>query len=409
MSVKEKVLSRINEAEVVNLLRALIRIPSVFIPDNPGCNEEKVANYVAGFLKNMGLEVHVEEVVPGRPNVIGIYEGKKPGKCILLEAHTDVVTPGNLSLWTHDPFGADIEGRRIYGRGACDTKNGIASAIMAVKAIKESDIELPGKIILAIPVDEEGMMTGVKHLIKQGWTKGVDAALICEPEDNRICVAQKGAMRVIVLVKGKQSHGCMPYAGVNPNTRAAKFITAVAEFEKREVERLGRHQYLGLPSLTPTVVRAPAFGEGQLNVMPADCSIALDIRTVSGQDHNKIWEELNTIARRIEEEDTEGIKIELNWIEDRPVTEVSKDEPLVRAVAEAYRQLTGKEEVYDGVPGATDGTFLQAWGKVPVVVTGSGVREVPHQPDEWVDIDQLMETTRLYALSILKFLGVSEA
>lgn len=405
MVTHQEVLAKIREEEVVGLLRDLIRIPSVFVPDKPGSNEERVAHYVAEYLQKMGLEVHVEEAAPGRPNVIGILKGEKPGKTILLEAHTDVVTPGNLSLWTHDPFGAEVEGRRIYGRGACDTKNGIASAIMAVKAIKEAGVKIPGKIVLAVPVDEEGMMIGIKHLIKRGWTKGVDAALICEPEDNRICIAQKGAMRVMVLVKGKQAHGCMPYAGVNPNTRAAKFITAVAELEKRETERLGRHRYLGLPSLTPTVVRAPAFGEGQLNVMPAECSVALDIRTVPGQNHNEIWEELNAIARRIEEEDREGIKFELEWIEDRPVTEVSMDEPLVRAVSEAYRELTGKEPVYDGVPGATDGTFLQAWANIPVVVTGSGVREVPHQPDEWVDIDQLLETTKLYALTILKFLG----
>ncbi|HHW18068.1 MAG TPA: M20 family metallopeptidase [Firmicutes bacterium] len=407
MNLREQVLKHIDETEVVGLLCDLIKIPSVFIPDQPGCNEEKVALYVADYLRGMGLEVHVEEVAPGRPNVIGILRGKRPGKCILLEAHTDVVTPGNRALWSHDPFGAEIVGRRIYGRGACDTKNGITSAIMAVKAIMASGIEFPGKIILAIPVDEEGMMIGVKDMIRKGWTKGVDGALVCEPEDNRICVAQKGAMRVLVTVRGKQAHGCMPYAGVNPNTRAAKFISAVAQFEQREVARLGRHEYLGYPSLTPTVVRAPAVGEGQLNVIPAECSIALDIRTVPGQDHRQIFEELKKIAATIEQEDTQGIRIELDWIEDRPVTEVAKDEPIVVAVAEAYRELTGKEPVYDGVPGATDGTFLQAWGGVPVVVTGSGVREVPHQPDEWVDIDQLMETTRLYALSILKFLGLS--
>ena len=401
----QRVLAAISEGDVVSLLQDLVRIPSVYSPDEPGRNEERVADYVAALLRNMGVEVHVEEVAPGRPNVIGIVRGTRPGPCLLLEAHSDVVTPGNPAGWTHAPFGAEIVGRRLYGRGACDTKNGITSAVMAVKGVLESGVDFPGSIMLAIPVDEEGMMLGIKHFIEQGWADSVDAALICEPEDNRICVAQKGAMRVLVHVKGKQAHGCMPFAGVNPNTRMAKFILEVAAYEQQEVQRLGRHPYLGVPSLTPTVVKAPAEGEGQLNVLPADCLVAYDIRTVSGQNHEQIYKDLQGIARRLEDADPEKARIELEWIEDRPVTATALEEPIVQAVAAAYRLLTGREPVYDGVPGATDGTFLSAWKNIPVVVTGSGVREVPHQYDEWVDIDQLLETTRLYALAILEFLN----
>lgn len=400
-----RVLAAISERDVVSLLQDLVRIPSVYNPEVPGQNEERVADYVAAFLRNLGAEVHVEEVAPGRPNVIGLIRGTRPGPCLLLEAHSDVVTPGDPAGWTHAPFGAEIVGRRLYGRGACDTKNGITSALMAVKAVLESGVNFPGTIMLVVPVDEEGMMLGIKHFINQGWADNVDAALICEPEDNRICVAQKGAMRVLVHIKGKQSHGCMPFAGINPNLRMAEFILEAAAYERREVERLGRHPHLGVPSLTPTVVRAPAQGEGQFNVVPADCLIAYDIRTVPGQDHKTLYHDLQGIAQQLRETDAEKINFELSWIEDRPVTQTPVQEPIVQAVARAYRLLTGQEPVYDGVPGATDGTFLAAWKNIPVVVTGSGVREVPHQYDEWVDIDQLLETTRLYALSILEFLN----
>jgi succinyl-diaminopimelate desuccinylase len=400
----QQVIAAIKENEVIELLQNLIRIPSVVIPDLPGHNEERVAHYVADVLSKLGAEVHVEDVEPGRPNVIGIVRGKKPGKCLLLEAHTDVVTPGDRSGWKYDPFGAEIVGRRIYGRGACDTKNGITSAIMAIKGILDAGIDFPGTIKLAMPVDEEGMMIGIKHFIKQGWADDVDAALICEPEDNRICIAQKGAMRVLVYIKGKQAHGCMPYSGVNPNIRMARFISAVAAYEERERRRLGRHQYLGVPSFTPTVVQAPAEGVGQVNVIPECCSIAYDIRTITGQNHEQVFADLKAIAKQLEDTDQDKIEIKLEWIEDRPVTETEKDEPLVQAVVAAYQDVTGKEAVYDGVPGATDGTFLMSQKNIPVVVTGSGVREVPHQYDEWVDIDQLMETTRIYALAILRYL-----
>lgn len=399
-----QVLAAIREEEVVGFLQELVRIPSVFNPDRPGENESQVAQFVARYLEKMGLEVHVEEVAPGRPNVIAFLHGRGPGPCLLLEAHSDVVTPGDPAEWSHDPFGGKVVGRRLYGRGACDTKNGIAAAIMAVKAIKEAGASFPGSIMLAVPVDEEGLMLGIKHFIQQGWADKVDAAIICEPEDNRLCLTQKGAMRVLVRIRGKMAHGAMPRSGANPNTRMAAFILAVADYERAEIARLGCHPYLGYPSLTPTVVRAPATGEGQLNVIPQDCLVAYDIRTVPGQDHKQILADLTAIARRLKESDPEECTIDLELIEERPVTETAKEEPVVQALARAYRLVTGREPVYDGVPGATDGTFLWAWKGIPIVTTGSGVREVPHQKDEWVDIDQLLETTRLYALGILEYL-----
>jgi len=96
---------------------------------------------------------------------------------------------------------------------------------------------------------------------------------------------------------------------------------------------------------------------------------------------------------------------EIDVFEDRPWTKTERDEPIVQAVAKAYRLVTGKEPVYNGVPGATDGTFIKAWANVPIVTTGAGDRMVPHQKDEWVDIDQLVEATKIFAVSILEFLG----
>ncbi len=420
----DDIINCIDPSEVTTLTRELISIPSVYQPET-GEGEEKVARFVARRLEEIGLDVKIEEVAPGRPNVMAVLNGEA-GKTILLEAHTDVVTEGDSSEWNHSPFAAEVVGNRIYGRGACDTKGNLAAAIVAVKAIKESRRSFKGRIILAVPVDEEGLMQGIKHMINRGHLAGVDAAIICEPEDNQICISQKGALRVRIETHGKMSHGCMPLTGFNPIHPMMEIVQRMRKLEKQEIENHGKDEFLGFPSITPTVLRAPVKGEPQLNVMPSGCQVLIDIRTIPGQSHEALKSHLTRIVRDLEEEvrsDLEsgwekGIREQLqpglsmglpfsaviDIFEDRPWTETKKDEPVVRAVTDAYRLVTGKEPIYNGVPGATDGTFINAWAKIPIVTTGAGDRMVPHQKDEWVDRDQLLETTKIFAVSVLEFL-----
>lgn len=397
------ILEYIVKDELISLTRELVKIPSVYDPEEEDANEEKVAMFLKGRLLEMGFEVHSEEAAPHRPNIIAVLRGSRPGKTILLEGHTDVVTPGDPNEWEHDPFGAEIADGKIYGRGACDTKNNLASAIIAAKAIKNSGIDFTGKIILCIPVDEEGLMIGIKHFIKNGWADDVDAAIICEPEDNNLCIQIKGAIRIEIKIKGKMAHGAMPLSAINPNLGMAKLIIKLHELEQHEIERLGYNEYLGYPSITPTVVMSPADGKGQLNVVPGDSRVALDIRTVPEQKEEILIGQIENILKELKDAD-ENFSADMNVIEVRPCTHTDRDEAIVKAMDRAYRELTGKEPIYNGVPGATDGTFLWAWKNIPVIVTGSGKRDVPHQKNEYVEIEQLIETTRLYAQTIVNYL-----
>jgi len=190
----------------VSLTRQLVRLRSVYEPSTGG-NEGEAAHFVADTLREGGFAVTVEEAAPGRPNVIADWHGEgfdsKKHKTLMLSGHTDVVTEGDAESWTHPPFAAELIDGRIYGRGACDMKAGVAAAIVAAEAVKRTLPELAGRIRLGLVADEEGMMLGIKGFIRQGWAQGVAGAIICEPEENELCLVQKGALRVEVLVTGR--------------------------------------------------------------------------------------------------------------------------------------------------------------------------------------------------------------
>jgi succinyl-diaminopimelate desuccinylase len=394
----------VDAEEVVRMTRDLVRIPSVIRPGDAAGTEAAAAAYIARSMRDQGLAVTVAEAAPGRPNVVGDWVGGRAGRGLILEGHTDVVTEGDPAAWAHPPFDAAIADGRIYGRGAADMKGGLAAAVAALAAVRRTAPDLPGRVRIAALADEEGMMLGVKAFVRAGGAAGFDGAIVCEPEENEICLHQKGAMRVLATFRGRMAHGAMPYAGANPIPWAAAFIRGLNGEEARQQQRHGAHRLLGLPFITPTTVRAPVAGEPQFNVMAGEAQVTVDIRTIPGQDHATLRAALEAIAAEVRAADPRA-DIALELVEDRPWTETSADAPIVRAVERAHATVLGGPPRYGGVPGATDGTFLHAWAGLPIVTIGPGRRDIPHQTDEYVEVTALVAAARLYAAAIVYFLG----
>jgi succinyl-diaminopimelate desuccinylase len=287
-------------------------------------------------------------------------------------------------------------------------KGGLAAAIVALDAVRRAAPGLPGRVRLAAVVDEEAMMSGIKAFIKQGYANGFDGAIVCEPEENELCLHQKGAMRVLATFRGKMAHGAMPYAGANPIPWAARFVLDLAEEDARQQRAHGQHPLLGWPHITPTTIRAPVHGEGQFNVMAGETQVTIDIRTIPGQDHGAISQALDRIADRVRAADPRT-NLTLQVVEDRPWTETPRDHAIVAACERACERVLGRAPRYGGVPGTTDGTYLHAWAGIPIVTVGPGNRQIPHQVDEYVEVAELVEAARLYAAAIVYFLGEQSA
>jgi len=403
------VLSQIDSEETIRWVQELTRIPSVWHPET-NIGEEAAASWVAEQCQAIGLDTTVEIVTPGRPNVIAILEGKNEEAhrpTLMFEGHTDVVTEGDPELWTDPPFSATLRNGRIYGRGANDMKAGLVCALQAIKALAKSGVPLRGDVLLGAVCDEEGDMLGIKHFVDQGWADRVDAAIICEPEENHLCIAQKGVMWMRATIHGIMSHGAMPLSGVNSAYPLAHFLTLVHSLEEREIARHGCHELLGQPSITPTIVRSPLAGEPQKNVMPGGAEAILDFRLIPGQD--PVW-----LARQVEKmlaavtASDERLNYTIETLEVRHPTHTDREEPIVTTLADTYQDVTGQAPIYGGVPGSTDGTILHAFAGIPIVTCGPGDIHMPHQIDEWVSTAEVETAVQLYALAAMRYLGIHE-
>ena len=416
----QAVLNAIDRTELIDLTSSLIRINSVWDPE-AGTDEREVADFVSKWALKDGFEIVVEEAAPNRPNVIVTHCWEEGPRRLMFEGHTDVVTPGDPASWTYDPFGATIVGNRMYGRGTNDTKGNLAAMLIAMAALKRSGVKLKGAVVGGVLCDEEDRMLGVRDFIDRGHADRITGAIICEPQDGLICCSQKGALRARYDINGHMSHGAMPLAGLNTAPAIARLINGLDSMERKDVERCGKDPLLGWPSFTPTVIRSPDVGPGQLNVVPSSSMLLTDIRTIPSQNHDEIIRDLNALGESVRRETMDAyaeydrllgydrkeltLSIDVSILTDRPSTLTDRGDPLVKSVHWATESIFKREPEYAGVPGATDGTFLWSMKGIPIVTIGAGDREVPHQADEWVDLDQLTDTARIYALSALSYLS----
>jgi acetylornithine deacetylase len=277
----------IEHDEALQLLTQLVAIDSINPALVPGAKgEAEIAAWVASYLERAGLEVHVEEVVPGRPNVIAVLRGSGGGRSLMFNGHLDTVGVQGMA----DPFTARLEDGRVYGRGTYDMKGPDTAAMLAVVELKRSGPVLAGDVVLALVCDEEHASLGTAALMPRWRT---DAAVVVEPSEMKLVLAHKGFIWVRVTVEGKAAHGSRFNEGVDAITMAGKFLAELDGYEKELRARAG-HPLVGPPSVHASLIR----GGQELSSYPAECEIEIERRTVPGETLAQVEAEMRGLAER---------------------------------------------------------------------------------------------------------------
>jgi acetylornithine deacetylase len=381
----------INQGELYSLLADLVAIRSVNTHYDEKSNEKELGQHVQRLLEQWGIDHQTQEVAPDRENVIARLPGKDNQRRLLFEAHMDTVSVEGMEI---EPFEPRIKDNCMYGRGSCDTKAGLAAMLYALKSTKESGTLPPATIVLAATVDEEHSFGGVAHLISEGIQ--ADAAVVSEPTELNVIVAHKGCLRFRVVTKGRAAHSSKVHLGKNAISKMAAVIRAI-EREILPTYQLVQHPLLGNPTLNIGLIQ----GGIQVNTVPDSCSIDIDRRTLPGEDPEKILNELHALMKSLGEADPElEVEVGCPLLEDSPL-ETQTDEEIVVLARKACTEFLGQARI-EGVPYGTDASKLSQAG-IPSIVLGPGNIDRAHTAVEFVELDQVVQATRIYRRIMQEF------
>jgi len=385
---EEAVLDLIREADVVSLTSDLVAAGG----ENPGGTEAATVEVLAGFARATGLEVSVEEVAPGRPNVTAVLPGgTRPG--LLFLGHSDVVPAG--PGWNRAPFEPYVRDGRLYGRGSTDMKGGLAAVLIALRALRSAGVSLPGPMALACTVDEEDLGLGIRAFTAAAGPFPYSACVVAEPTDLTTVIACRGDSYLELRVTGKPAHSGRPADGRNAIDAAARILDLLRA--DHAALQANAEPLLGAGSWNPGMIRG---GTGT-SMVAAECTLSLDRRLMPGEDPEAILEAL-LAAVRAAGIATDGITVEGTVTMEMPGFRTAPDHPLVGNAVTSLADA-GVGSAVTGWSAACDGGFIARDFGVPVIVLGpGGLNDQAHQVNESVSVAELVAAARAYALMCLR-------
>jgi acetylornithine deacetylase len=361
------------------LVSALVAIDSVnpdLVPG--GAGEAEIAEFVAAWLGEAGLEVEVDDAVPGRPSVVAVARGSGGGASLMLNAHMDTVGVEGMER----PFEPVVRDGRLYGRGAYDMKASLAACMLAARRLASE--KLPGDVIVAAVADEEYASIGMQSVLA---SRGADHAIVTEPTGLRVCVAHKGFVWAEIETEGRAAHGSRPAEGVDAITRMAPVLGRLAELQAA-LEAAPGHELVGPGSVHASLIE----GGQELSSYPARCRLSLERRTAPGESADDFARECDALVDGVQ-----GAEVRMGLV--RPPFAVDPEAEVVQAVSRAAEAVTGRASAVYGETYWMDAALIQAAG-IPTVVFGPGGAGA-HAVDEWVDLasvdacsDSLVEAAR---------------
>jgi acetylornithine deacetylase len=354
----------------IRLLRELVAIDSVNPSLVPGAaGEARIADAIAAHMRALGLDVAVQEVAPGRPNVIGVLGGDEPGRALMLCGHLDTVGVDGMRA----PFDPVERDGRLYGRGSQDMKGGVAAMIDAARLARDRGFR-KGRLIVAAVVDEEYASIGADALVME-WT--ADAAVVTEPTDLQIGIGHKGFAWAEIDTPGRAAHGSRPRDGRDAILRMGRVLRRLEQLD-RELQARPPHPVIGTASLHASIID----GGRELSSYPDRCRLQLERRTIVGESADTFVREIEQILEALRAEDPE-FEASARLMFSRPPYEVPAGHDLPAALARATAG-TGTVAAAVGMSFWTDAAILGGSG-IPSVLFGPGGAGL-HSVEEYVQV-----------------------
>ena len=413
----EKLMAVIDDAteEMVDFTRDMLRIPTI---NPPGDAYVECAELIGRRLEMLGFTVDypVADGLPEhtaahpRMNVVGLKQGRTMRPLVHLNGHFDVVPIGNG--WTIDPFGGEVLNGRIYGRGSSDMKAGITAAIYAAEAIRRAGITMNGSVEISGTVDEEsGGFAGMAWLARQGRLSAdrTDAVIITEPTDTeRIYIGHRGVYWFEVLTRGRIAHGSMPFLGVNAISQMSKVLTEI----EQKLQPLLQSRTTAVPVLPPGARHPTLNINGIAGGQPVDgmqtpcvadlCRAVFDRRFLVEEGFEATRAEIVSLLERVAQDSPE-LKYELRDLMVVNPVQTPDGSTVVAALDESIRTVLGRPASLAASPGTYDQKHVDRIAGVRnCVAYGPGILDLAHQPDEYCVIDDLVQCTKVLALSLLR-------
>ena len=408
---------------LIELTQDLIRMPTI----NPPCaNYLEICEFLKKRLEASGFETQLirakgaiadSDKYP-RWNIVAKYAGKNPGDCVHFNSHTDVVEVGHG--WTKDPFGGELHDGKIYGRGACDMKGGLATSIIAAEAFIATYPDFNGSIEISGTADEEsGGFGGVAYLAEKGFFKHVDHVIIPEPlNKDRVCIGHRGVWWAEVETKGRIAHGSMPFLG----DCAVRHMGAV-------LEQLEEKLYPALKDKKTTMPVVPdGAKESTLNInsihggeaeqeedytglpspnVPDRCRIVIDRRFLIEEKLPEVKSEIYELLNNLKE-NRQNFDFEIRDMHEVHPTMAPKDAPVVTTISNAIKDVLGKTAEQVVSPGTYDQKHIDRIGKLDnCIAYGPGILDLAHQPDEWIGVDDMIDSAKIMGKALTNFHSVT--
>jgi succinyl-diaminopimelate desuccinylase len=381
---EKALLSAVKEDSVVKLLQKVIQTEST----NPPGNELDLARWLAEYFAQAGIKAKITQYGGKRANLIARLPGAGKAPSLIFSAHMDTVPAGEVP-WMFPPFSGKLHEGKIYGRGAADMKGGLAAMAQAAVILAQSGIQLGGDLIIAFTYDETHGLQGAKHMIKEGLLADAGAVVVSEPSTLDVLIAEKGALWLKCIAKGKTAHTSMPHLGQNAILEMAHFLNRV-------------EQSLDLSAPAHPLLSAPTFTVGTINggvtinVIPDVCEAEVDIRLVPGIDYRKVVEQVRNLGQG---------RVDVELIDWKLPVETDPKAKIVPLSLQAVEEVTGVPRQPKGVSYYTDGSVLANELKIPMVIIGPADTGETHQPNEHVEVTRLVQGVKAYLLIAVRYLA----